>query len=179
MKRTRRFDLSLLALSLLALALPVAAASQSNSYATTPAIIPPQPPVPIFDPKVRFVQGWTCDLSTPADVQGYHVVCPAGTFLDFYISDCCIPNDHWELKGKNWDDDPNSAVTTAPGPVVQYGVPGRIYTYGANPLSAYIECTYIHGINVFPASSFLIFASDAAACTVTPDPIVRRINRTP
>jgi hypothetical protein len=108
------------------------------------------------------------------------VVCPGGTFLDFYVSDGFIPGDHWELKGKIWDLAPNTAVTTSPGPVIAYSVPGRVYTYGGpGPLDAYIECTYIHGINNFGASSFVIFVSDAAACAVTPDPIRSRINRTP
>jgi hypothetical protein len=175
---------SLLVLILLALgvALPLVAASPQNGIPRSTADAfptPPPGPHPPFDPKVQFREGWTCDIFGPAEVQGYRVVCPAATFLDFYISDGFIPLDHWELKGKNWDLAPNTGVTTSPGPVIAYSVPGRVYTYGANPLDAYIECTYIHGINVFPASSFIIFTSDAAACTVTPDPVRSRINRTP
>jgi hypothetical protein len=182
MNRTCPCRLALLACALLALALaaPSSATTGPNSVSSAVGPISPIPgPLPTFDPKVRFVQGWTCDLNGPAEVQGYRVVCPAGTFLDFYVSDAAMPGDHWELKGKNWDDAPNTAVTTSPGPVVQYGVPGRVYTYGANPLDTYVECTYIHGINAFPANSFLIFASDAAACNVMPDPVRSRINRTP
>jgi len=157
-----------------------AVAPQNGRTVTTSASqTPPPGPLPVFDPKTQFIQGWTCDLFGPAEVQGYRVVCPNANFLDFYVSDGFIPGDHWELKGKNWDLAPNTGVTTAPGPVVAYSVPGRVWTYGANPLDAYVECTYIHGINVFPASSFLIFASDAANCTVTPDPVRSRINRTP
>jgi len=142
--------------------------------------MPTLSPTPTLDPAVKFVEVWSCDLFGPAEVQGYRLVCPNGTFLDFYISDGFIKGDHWELKGKNWDSFPNSAVTTAPGPVILFGQPGRVYTYGGpSPLDAYVECTYIHGINIFPASSFIIFASDAAACAVTPDPVRSRINRTP
>ena len=47
------------------------------------------------------------------------------------------------------------------------------------PDSPMERAAYTHGINVFPASSFIFFASDAAACVVTPDPIRSRINRTP
>lgn len=160
MNTLRRFVLSLPALALLALvlALPSHAATTGtpNNLGTGPAPVtaPPTGLVPpALDPRVKFSAIWSCDLAAPAEVQGYHVVCAGGTFLDFYSADCCLPFDHWELKGKNWDDDPNTAVTTAPGPANVFGVPGRVYTYGANPLDAYIECTYIHGINVFPASS--------------------------
>jgi hypothetical protein len=185
MKRPRPVLLcaSVLALLVLAGAAPPASAAESNGNGQTTSHAfqtPPPEPLPKFDPAVKFVEGWTCDLFGPAEVQGYRVVCPNGTFLDFYVSDGFIRGDHWELKGKSWDLFPNSAVTTAPGPVIQYGVPGRVYNYGGpSPLDAYVECTYIHGINIFGASSFLIFASDAAACTVTPDPIRSRINRTP
>jgi len=188
MKRTHQFSLCLAVLVLMVLgaAMPSAGAAGNSRFTTGTAgpspsasQVTPPAPLPPFDPKTQFVDGWTCDIFGPAEVQGYRVVCPGGSFLDFFMSDGFIPGDHWELKGKNWDLFPNSAVTTSPGPVIQYGVPGRVYTYGANPLDAYIECSYIHGVNIFPASGFIIFASDAGNCTVTPDPVRSRINRTP
>jgi hypothetical protein len=124
-----------------------------------------------------------CSADTPADVTGYRVVCPQASFLDFQSSDCCISGDHWQLKGKAWDLYPNTAVTTSPGPDSVYGLPARVYNYGgtaSNPkgLDVYLECTYLHGVNVFPAGSYILVSSDGS-CTVTPDPIRRRIDRTP
>jgi len=75
------------------------------------------------------------------------------------------------------------AWPTAPGPVPVFSVPGRAYNYGGTPnnpggLDAYVECSYLNGVNVFLADSFVFFSSDGA-CVVTPDPVVRRIDRTP
>lgn len=131
-----------------------------------------------LDPRVVWKDNWICRAFGPAEVTGFHVVCPGSTFLDFHVADCCIPGDHWQLKGKAWDTRPNTGVTTAPGPVPVFSVPGRVYNYVFGGLDAYVECSYQHGVNVFPADSFLIFSSDGA-CVVTPDPGVRRIDRTP
>jgi hypothetical protein len=135
------------------------------------------------DPAWQWKEGWSCDLFGPAEVQGYRLQCFSGTFVDFFVSDGFIPGDHWELKGKNWDAAPNTAVTTSDGGVVSYSRAGRVYNYGGtstNPknLDTYVECTYLHGVDVFPASSFILFASDGI-CTVTPDTVRSRINRTP
>jgi hypothetical protein len=131
-----------------------------------------------LDARIVWKDNWICRAFGPAEVTGFHVVCGASTFLDFHVADCCIPGDHWQLKGKAWDTRPNTGVTTAPGPVPVFSVPGRVYNYVAGGLDAYVECSYQHGVNVFPADSFVIFSSDGA-CTVTPDPAVRRIDRTP
>jgi hypothetical protein len=146
----------------------------------------PGEPVP-FPP----IRGWRqeviCQANSPAEVTGYHVVCNNATYLDFQTSDCCLASDHWQLKGKSWDKEPNSAVTTSPdlpSPFTTlYGLPARIYNYGgtvAMPrrLDAYVECSYLNGVNVFPAGSFALLSSDGS-CTVTPDAAVRRIDRTP
>jgi len=84
--------------------------------------------------KVRKLQtlGWKdkalCSISQPADVVNYRVTCQGATFIDFAISDCCIPGDRWQLKGKVWDTHPNTAVTTSPGDSSNSaGVPGRVY----------------------------------------------------
>ncbi|HSS78366.1 MAG TPA: hypothetical protein VLV54_16680 [Thermoanaerobaculia bacterium] len=140
----------------------------------------PFPPPPPLDPRVIWKDQWVCRAAGPAEVVGFRVQCAAATFLDFHIADCCIPGDHWQLKGKAWDTNPNTAVTTAPGPANLFGVPGRVYNYiaGGGGLDTYVECSYLHGVNVFLADSFLFFSSDGN-CAVTPDPVVRRIDRTP
>src|SRR6185436_10395942 len=139
-------------------------------------------PVPPLDPRVVWTARWICRNASPAEVTGFRVQCPNATFLDFHIADCCLPGDHWQLKGKAWDANPNTAVTTSPGPVPVYSVPGRVYRYAGTPFTrsvdAYVECSYLHGVRVFLADSYVHFSSDAA-CTVTPDPGIRRIDRTP
>jgi len=135
--------------------------------------------------------GWrqvvNCLANSPADVIGYRVQCSNASYLDFQISDCCIPNDHWQLKGKSWDVYPNTAVTTSPNPPagasLLYGLPARIYNYGGTSwaprgLDAYVECSYLNGVNVFPGLAYVLLSSDGS-CTVTPDPAVHRIDRTP
>jgi hypothetical protein len=58
-----------------------------------------------------------------------------------------------------------------------------VYNYGGPPtalrrLDAYIECSYLNGVSLFPAGSSMLLSSDGS-CTVTADPAVRRIDRTP
>lgn len=134
-------------------------------------------------------QGWhqqvICQANSPADVTGYHVECNNASYLGFQISDCCLASDHWQLKGKSWDKYPNTAVTTAPDLLgsILYGLPARIYNYGGTSFSprrldAYLECSYLNGVDVFPAGSWVLLSSDGS-CTVTPDTTIRRIDRTP
>lgn len=151
---------------------------------TKAAILPPFaiPQTPL-NPGVVWKQDWICRSAGPAEVQGFRVQCANSTFLDFHIADCCLPGDHWQLKGKAWDVNPNTGVTTSPGPANAYGLAGRVYNYGGtgwNPggLDAYVECTYLNGVNVFLADSFVIFSSDGN-CVVTPDPVRQRIDRAP
>ena len=49
------------------------------------------------------------------EVVNFRVQCEAATYVDFSVKDCCMPGDHWQLKGKVWDTFPNTAVTTSPG----------------------------------------------------------------
>ena len=139
-------------------------------------------PMPPLDPRAVWSSRWLCRNASPAEVTGFRVRCGNATFLDFHIADCCLAGDHWQLKGKAWDANPNTAVTTSPGPVPAYSVPGRVYRYGGTPFNpgvdAYVECSYLHGVNVFLADSYVVFSSDGA-CTVTPDAGIRRIDRTP
>src|SRR6476469_138445 len=125
----------------------------------------PFPPPPPPDPRIAWKEMWVCRTAGPAEVVGFRVQCTNATFLDFHIADCCIPGDHWQLKGKAWDVNPNTGVTTAPGPVPVFSVPGRAYNYGGTPnnpggLDAYVECSYLNGVNVFLADSFVFFSSD-------------------
>jgi hypothetical protein len=74
-------------------------------------------------------------------------------------------------------------VATSPGGANVFGTPLRGYNYGGTPqnpggLAAYLECTYLHGVNVFPAGSFVDLSSDGI-CTVTADPVRARIDRSP
>jgi len=137
------------------------------------------------------IKGWrqqlTCVANSPADVTGYRVECNNATYLDFQISDCCIASDHWQLKGKSWDKYPNTAVTTSPDLPANFstlfGLPARVYNYGGTTtkprrLDVYVECSYLNGVNWFPAGSTAVLSSDGS-CTVTTDPAVRRIDRTP
>jgi len=71
-----------------------------------------------------------CIISEPGDVTNFRVVCNGATYLDFSIADCCVWGDHWQLKGKQWDRAPNTAVTTSPGQANLFGKVGRIYNYG-------------------------------------------------
>ncbi|RMH20979.1 MAG: hypothetical protein D6696_06810 [Acidobacteria bacterium] len=141
-----------------------------------------EPPAEI-DPAAIWQTSRFCTLFGPAEVQGFRVQCTNATFLDFAIADGFIPGDHWSLKGKNWDSAPNTSVTTSPGPVPIFGLRSRVYNYGGTPtnprnLDAYLQCTYLHGVDVFPASSFVSLSSDGT-CTVTADPIRSRIDRMP
>ena len=124
-----------------------------------------------------------CTIQSPNEVHRYLVQCNQATFLDVSVSDCCIPGDHWEAKVKAWDTHPNTAVTTSPGPAGIQGVVGRVYNYGgtaANPgqLTAEVDCSYKHGVNVFPAGSTYIVSSDGF-CTITDQGSSNEINRTP
>lgn len=111
-----------------------------------------------------------CSISRPSQILRYYVTCSNATQLDFSIADCCISGDHWQLKGKIWDANPNSAVTTAPGPAGAFGIPARVYTYGGTAfdrtLRALVECTYLHGVNVFPAGSTIRLRTNGT-CTIT------------
>lgn len=125
-----------------------------------------------------------CNVFAPGDVVNFRVQCDGATYLDFQIADCCIPGDRFQLKGKNWDTAPNTAVTTSPGDRGVYGVPARVYNYGGtsfNPgnIDALVECTYLHGVDVIPAGSYVYFESDGTNCVITRTDVSARIDRSP
>jgi hypothetical protein len=123
-----------------------------------------------------------CTLQRPSQIQRFFVVCTGTTQIDVAIADCCIPGDHWQVKVKSWDADPNTAVATAPGPANVFSAPARVFNYGGTPnnkdLKALIECSYLHGVNVFPAGSFINVTS-SGTCTSTDLGLEDRIDRTP
>ena len=56
------------------------------------------------------------------------------------------------------------AVTTAPGPIGEFSMPARVFTYGTtHDLNAIIECTYMHGANTFPAEADVVKTYDLGA----------------
>ena len=134
-------------------------------------------------PRARWKQTVVCNLDRPSEVQRFAVQCSGATRLDAQVADCCIDGDHWETKVKAWDKAPNTGVATSPGPANMFGVTTRVYNYGGTPqspghISALVDCSYIHGIDVFPAGSFVALSSDGA-CTVTDLGTQDAINRTP
>ena len=174
---TKRVLIGLAVIALLAM--PAAATAQtteSNRSAT-------EQPDATVDETAAWKETVDCSLAGPAEVQGYRIQCTNASFLDAQIADCCIPGDHWQAKLKNFDTAPNTAVTTSPGPANLFGVTARVYNYGGtatNPrnIDAYLECSYLHGVDSFGALSFIALSSDGV-CTVTPDPIRSRIDRAP
>lgn len=132
------------------------------------------------DPKAIWREPVDCTLFRPSEVLGYDISCPGATFLDAQHADFFIPGDHFQSKVKSWDSAPNTAVTTSPGPIGLFGPAARVYNYTGvgGLLHAYLECTYLHGVNVFPAGSTILLSSDGV-CTVVADPARSRIDRSP
>ncbi len=149
----------------------------------TKAEIEAQQPAELLAAAKKWREVVTCSLARPSEVQRYNVRCTGATLLDVRISDCCISGDHWEAKSKNWDRAPNTAATTSPGPAGQYGLTSRVYNYGGTPqnpnsINAEVDCSYLHGVDVFPAGSYITLSSDGT-CTVTDLGKRDSINRTP
>jgi len=129
------------------------------------------------------IKGWKqkdiCTIQGPGDVQNYRFKCTGATYFDFRVADCCLPYDHWQLKGKSWDAAPNTAVTTSPGPKNVYGVPARIYNYPSfKTIDVLVECSYLHGVSIFTASSYVYFSSDGDCVDLGGD-LYTRIDRSP
>ena len=134
--------------------------------------------------KIGFKQQVYCSINGPAEVQGYRVQCKDASYIDFSIADCCISGDHWQLKAKNWDSAPNTAVTNSPGKAGAFSNAARTYNYGGTPqnpgnMDTYLQCSMLHGVDVFGAGSYIHIVSDASNCTVTPDTKRSRIDRAP
>ncbi|WP_225888705.1 hypothetical protein [Myxococcus xanthus] len=81
---------------------------------------------------------------------------------------------------KSWDFKPNTAVATSPGGDGDFSAPARVFTYSSSrDMNALIECSYLHGVNIFPAESFLLVESSGGACSVTDVGITEEIDRSP
>jgi hypothetical protein len=171
--------------AILVLASPVLAAEGDDS---NEPIDTSGAPVPVICSATEAIDLGTdtvviCGIYGPAEVQGYRIRCSNASFVDFSIADCCMPGDHWSLKGKNWDIAPNTSVVTSPGPRDVYGNAGRVYNYGGTAwrpgnMDVYLQCTYLHGVDVFPAGSWVNIRSDGA-CLISQDVIRSRIDRMP
>lgn len=180
-KRTWLF-LALLALITVAAASPAAAQDESANVSRSPEDVASFPAAEVDD-KAIWVHRDFCTLFRPSEVQGYDVRCTGATFLDAAVADGFIAGDHFQFKVKNWDRAPNTGVTTSPGPANLFGLRTRVYNYGGTPqnplnLHAYVECTYLHGVDVFGASALFVLSSDGN-CLVTADPLRSRIDRSP
>lgn len=179
-KRTWLF-LAVLAVFAVVAASPAAAQGESVNVASPDDGA--ESPDAKVDDKAIWVHRDFCTLFRPSEVQGYDIRCTGASFLDAVVADGFIPGDHFQLKLKNWDNAPNTGVTTSPGTLNVFGVPTRVYNYGGTPqnprnLHAYLECTYIHGVDIFGASAFVVLSSDGN-CVVTLDPLRSRIDRSP
>jgi hypothetical protein len=122
----------------------------------------------------------TCLLQRPGQVQRFRVTCTGTHKVDVKTADCCLEGDHWQMKVKAWDTRPNTAVTTSPGGIGHFGVVARVYNYNATqPLDTLVECSYLHGVNVFPAETSIIVEHTGGACTATDLGFSDEIDRTP
>jgi len=122
-----------------------------------------------------------CRLEGPWEIQRWSVTCNDATTLMVEVQDVAVPGDHWQVKAKIWDGNPNTAVATAPGGQDVFGAPANVYTYGATqPLRAFIECSYIHGNNNFPGDAVVRISTDGTCTpTLTDRGVVAAIDRTP
>lgn len=153
----------------------LAALPKSENVPTSDALFFVMPP-----DKQQMVR-FTCALQNPNQVQRYRVTCTDSTFLDVSVEDCCIPGDHFEAKTKVWDTRPNTAVTTSPDNLDPSAV-ATVYNYiaGGGDLTAEVDCSYLHGVNVFPAGATMVAAaSPGGVCDVEEIGETDEINRTP
>jgi len=51
--------------------------------------------------------------------------------------------------------------------------------YAPGTIDAFVECSYLHGVNVFNAASYVYFWSDGSNCSLVQDSTDTRIDRTP
>ena len=181
-RRTARLLLGSLAAIGSALAASSAPAAAQQSNLPTPAEHEKVKAALVL-PAGQRVLHLTCELARPSQIQRYFIDCTPGTTqIDVAVADCCIPGDHWQVKAKAWDAAPNTAVETAP-PNNVFSPPGRVLNYGGtshnHDLKALVECSYLNGVDVFPAGAFITVTSAGGSCTSTPLGLEDRIDRTP
>jgi len=113
---------------------------------------------------------FTCVLNAPYEVQRYAIACDSAKYVDVTVADCCISGDIWKATVKSWDQKPNTSSTISPDLANEKSNPARVYNYGGtenapDKLTALLECSYNHGVNVFPAGALFKIKSDGY-CTV-------------
>lgn len=108
----------------------------------------------------------SCILDWPGEVRRFVVTCPSTPHIDVKLADCCEAGDHWQVMAKVWDSKPNVALATASGANGDFSMPARVFTYVNNmELKALVECSYLHGINEFPAEADILVETPGAACS--------------
>ena len=113
-----------------------------------------------------------CDASAPSTVQRFRAECANTPSLEVDVADCCIPGDHFQVKVKVYDAAPNTAITTSSGEADRFGEDAKVYNYGGTPenpgvLDATIECSYLHGVGLFPAGSSVRIRPESGTCFVS------------
>ncbi|PTL76527.1 hypothetical protein [Vitiosangium sp. GDMCC 1.1324] len=123
---------------------------------------------------------FSCILERPGQVRRFAVTCSGTKQIDVKAADCCIPGDHWQVKVKSWDFKPNTAVATTPGSDGDFSVPARVFTYSSSRnMNALVECSYLHGVNVFPAQTDLIVETNGSTCSVEDLGLSNELDRSP
>jgi hypothetical protein len=109
----------------------------------------------------------TCILDRPSQVQRFGVRCLSTPHLDAKIADCCLAGDHWKVRVRAWDPQPNEAVATSSGQEGDFSMPARVFTYSTSwDMYAVIECSYQHGTSVFPIEADILVETGGNTCFV-------------
>ncbi|HEX5745959.1 MAG TPA: hypothetical protein VFZ09_06930 [Archangium sp.] len=109
----------------------------------------------------------SCMLDFPSQVRRFAVTCPGTRHIDVKLADCCDAGDHWQVTVRSWDPKPNVAVASASGANGEFSMPARVFTYHrTRDMNALIECSYLHGRNLFPAEADILVETPGAPCTV-------------
>jgi hypothetical protein len=122
----------------------------------------------------------SCVVDRPGQVRRFAVTCTGTKQIDVKAADCCLPGDHWQMKVKSWDFKPNTGVATTPGGAGVFSVPARVFTYSsARDMNALIECSYLHGVNVFPAETDIVVETHSGTCSAVELGVTDEIDRSP
>jgi hypothetical protein len=122
----------------------------------------------------------SCLIDRPGQVRRFAIHCDNTRQIDVKVADCCIPGDHWQVKVKSWDFKPNTAVATAPGSVDVFSAPARVFSYSSGrDLRALVECSYLHGVNNFPAEANIVVETHGSDCTAIDVGTTEEIDRSP
>ncbi|HZH12876.1 MAG TPA: hypothetical protein VE057_00790 [Archangium sp.] len=109
----------------------------------------------------------TCMLDFPGEVKRFAVTCPTTRYIDVKLADCCNAGDHWQVTVKSWDPKPTLAIASSSGANGDFSMPARVYTYSSTrDMTALVECSYLHGLNFFPAEADILVETPGAPCSV-------------